>query len=591
MKRLIYFIICMLVATVNANAKKQSDWVTIRNGNLWIDNNGKSVQAHSSSFVKKGDTWYLIGEDRSNPWNPDVNLYKSTDLQHWTFVSKIIENGVTDARLGKSRMIERAKLFYNAKTKKWVVWCHWESKNYGASEAACFVSDKVEGQYKLVWAGRPLGIKSRDCNIFTDNDGKAYFISTTTENTNLGLFELSNDYLSPVTHTLLFEGDRREAPVIVRLKDTYYMLSSACTGWSPNQCMYSYSKNLKSGWAPLTKVGNNTAYRTQATAVLEIKGTKQTTYLYVGDRWMDPDLPNSKTIIFPLKFEDNKVDMQYRDSFEINLKTGEWREIKPQKPNYTLIWHQEFDTDGRLNDSIWNYEHGFVRNHEDQWYQSNNAFCHDGKLVIMARKVSRPNPNFHLNSNHWATARDSIRYTSASVTTARKFSFLYGSVEVRAKIPTAGGAWPAIWLLGSGIEWPSCGEIDMMEYYRVNGIPHILANACWGNDKHYDAIWNSKRIPFTYFTDKDTHWADKYHIWRMDWDKESIKLYLDDELLNDIPLSTTINGSIGNYKSPFNKPMYLLLNLAIGGDNGGTIDDNALPMSYLIDYVRVYQKK
>lgn len=258
-----------------------------------------------------------------------------------------------------------------------------------------------------------------------------------------------------------------------------------------------------------------------------------------------------------------------------------------------LVWSDEFNTDGLLDSKVWNYEEGFKRNHEAQWYQKANAYCKDGNLVIEARKEkkSRRNPGFRKNSSRWPENIEKIHYTSASVNTAEKKEFLYGRVEVRAKIPTAGGAWPAIWLLGRGMDWPSNGEIDMMEYYRRQGVPHILANACWGTDKPWTAKWNSKAIPFTHFTDRDAQWADKFHVWRMDWDEQSIRLYLDDELLNEISQAEAVNGKLGNGEQPFKKPQYLLLNLALGGDNGGEIVDSALPMKYLIDYVRVYQKK
>ena len=129
-----------------------------------------------------------------------------------------------------------------------------------------------------------------------------------------------------------------------------------------------------------------------------------------------------------------------------------------------------------------------------------------------------------------------------------------------------------------------------MEYYRIKGEPHILANAAWGTDWQWNARWNSKAIPFTHFTDKKPAWADKFHIWRMDWDETAIKIYLDDELLNEILLSETVNGTIGKGTNPFRMPQYLLLNLALGGINGGEIDDKGIPMRYEIDYVRVYQK-
>ena len=260
--------------------------------------------------------------------------------------------------------------------------------------------------------------------------------------------------------------------------------------------------------------------------------------------------------------------------------------------DWQLVWSDEFDTDGPLNSSVWNFEQGYARNEEAQWYQSDNAVCKNGLLIIEARKEqNRKNPLYISGSNDWRKKREFIDYTSSSVTTAGKKEFLYGRFEIKARIPVAKGAWPAIWTLGSNMEWPSCGEIDIMEYYQIKGTPHILANAAWGTDKPWQAKWDSQATPYSHFTDKDPDWASKFHIWRMDWDEEAIKLYLDDELLNEIPLSSTRNGSIGKGTNPFTKPQYLLLNLAIGGINGGPIDEAALPMKYEIDYVRVYQKE
>lgn len=258
---------------------------------------------------------------------------------------------------------------------------------------------------------------------------------------------------------------------------------------------------------------------------------------------------------------------------------------------YQLVWSDDFDDTGKPNEAFWSFEKGFVRNRELQWYQEENARCKNGLLVIEAKKERKSNPAYEAGSNQWGRSREYIEYTSSSIKTVGKKEFLYGRFEIRAKIPVAGGSWPAIWTLGRDMEWPSNGEIDIMEYYRINGIPHILANAAWGTDQRYHAQWASKAIPFTRFIAKDADWASKFHIWRMDWDETAIKLYLDDELLNEIPLSQTINGSLGNHKNPFIQPHYLLLNLAIGGQNGGDPDVSAFPLRYEIDYVRVYQKK
>ena len=264
--------------------------------------------------------------------------------------------------------------------------------------------------------------------------------------------------------------------------------------------------------------------------------------------------------------------------------------VAAQEKEWQLVWSDEFNRDGRPDTAVWNYEHGFVRNQEAQWYQTENAWQQDGLLIIEARKEHRENPTYRPHGRYWGQRRKTIDYTSACLTTAGKKTFLYGRLEVCARIPTAPGAWPAIWTLGNGVEWPSCGEIDIMEYYPIKGVPHILANAAWGNDQRYQAVWNSKKTPFAHFIEKDKNWAQQFHVWRMDWDEAYIRIYLDDELLNDIPLSTTINGSIGHHENPFTKPQYILLNLALGGQNGGPIDDTALPMRYEIDYVRIYQK-
>ena len=260
---------------------------------------------------------------------------------------------------------------------------------------------------------------------------------------------------------------------------------------------------------------------------------------------------------------------------------------------YQLVWSDEFDVDGEPS-TEWSYEYGFQRNEELQWYQSQNAKVKDGCLVIEAKKDFLINPHYEAGSSDWRKNREFIRYTSSCLTTRFSQQFLYGRFEIRAKIPVASGAWPAIWLLGNKWEWPNNGEIDVMEYYIKDGQPSILANACWGSTKKWKAIWDSAVIPFTHFTEKDPYWADKFHIWRMDWDKEFIRIYLDDELLNEIDLSKTFNeGYDGNHENPFANDVvgfkhYLLLNLAIGS-NGGDPDDSQFPLRYYIDYVRVYQ--
>ena len=256
---------------------------------------------------------------------------------------------------------------------------------------------------------------------------------------------------------------------------------------------------------------------------------------------------------------------------------------------YRLVWSDEFNVNGPPDTASWRHETGFSRNEELQWYQPDNATCRDGLLVITAKAESVPNPQFAAESRDWRRNRQQADFTSSCIKTVGKREFLYGRFEIRARIPTASGSWPAIWTLGRSMPWPANGEIDIMEYYRIKDVPHILANTAWAGDNTRIALWDSATIPFARFTERDPAWADKFHVWRMDWDEEAIRLNLDDELLNETLLSGNFDGS-GARVHPFRQPHYILLNLAIGR-NGGVPDLSAFPLVYEVDYVRVFQRK
>lgn len=254
---------------------------------------------------------------------------------------------------------------------------------------------------------------------------------------------------------------------------------------------------------------------------------------------------------------------------------------------YELVWHEEFNEGEKPDSSHWSYEHGFVRNRELQWYQPDNARIEGGRLVIEGRRERVENEFYDSTSTDWRRNRRYAEYTSSSINTRGKKTFQYGIFEVRARIDTAKGMWPAIWALGTHPDrgWPDNGEIDIMEFYRIEGEPTILANAAWADENH-DSVWDDEKVPFTHFLEKDPDWPEKYHIWKMDWTGEYIRLYLDGELLNEIDLNKTLNADGFN---PFHQPHYLLLNLALGS-NGDDPSDTQFPRQYEVDYVRVYQK-
>jgi beta-glucanase (GH16 family) len=252
--------------------------------------------------------------------------------------------------------------------------------------------------------------------------------------------------------------------------------------------------------------------------------------------------------------------------------------------DWKLVWADEFDDEGGFNDKNWTAEKGFVRNHEAQWYQAQNAYCKGGYLIIEAKKEKVKNPQYVAGSSNWKENREFAEYTSASIITKGKQSWQYGRFEMKARIDTRLGIWPAFWTLGVQGAWPDNGEIDIMEFYRGT----LLANMAWGSREAYKPVWNSVKKPIAEFN--DPQWSVKEHIWRMDWDEKSVKLYVDDMLLASQDTDPKMNLKNKDI-APFNQPHYILLGMAIAGDNGGDPTKTDFPAKFEIDYVRVYQKK
>lgn len=270
-------------------------------------------------------------------------------------------------------------------------------------------------------------------------------------------------------------------------------------------------------------------------------------------------------------------------AFIMQLGCSAAKKIKdsiPSYPGYTLAWSDEFNKAGVPDSTNWSYERGFVRNHELQWYQSENAFCKNGLLIIEASKEQKPNPNYTEGSNDWRKNHKNIDYTSACIITRNKRQWQYGRFEMRARIDVSNGMWPAWWTLGVSNPWPSNGEIDIMEFYRGK----LLANIACGTATPNKAKWFSNTTPV------DTAWASAFHTWRMDWNENEIALFVDDSLMNRTPLDSLVNSD-GSGFNPFKQPHYMLLDFAIGGDNGGDPSQTTFPKKFEVDYIRVYQKQ
>lgn len=257
--------------------------------------------------------------------------------------------------------------------------------------------------------------------------------------------------------------------------------------------------------------------------------------------------------------------------------------ISQTQDNYKLVWSDEFNIDGAPDSIKWNYEKGFVRNEELQWYQPRNAHCEKGMLIIEARREQKPNPLYEPGSDDWRKKRPTIQYTSSCLITKGKQHWRYGRFEMRARIDVNPGMWPAWWTLGIEKHWPENGEIDIMEYYRGTLLANVL---CRG--KNHSNEWHTTKTRIQKLG--GAGWATQFHTWRMDWDEHYIALYVDDSLLNKVALKNLVNKD-GSGFNPFKQPHYMLLNLAVGGQNGGDPAHTAFPKRMEVDYVRVSEKK
>lgn len=275
--------------------------------------------------------------------------------------------------------------------------------------------------------------------------------------------------------------------------------------------------------------------------------------------------------------------------------SGKTETLNPFKPDktgrvtppegYRLVWHDEFNGKGKPNPKKWRPETGFTRNQEMQWYQLKNARQSGGRLIITGKKESFPNPNYEEGSKDWRKNRKTIEYTSASLTTKGKFSVTYGILEARVRFKPVEGMWPAFWTTGVTENWPSCGEIDILEYYRGK----YLANFVWGAKKPWTGVWRSKTVSVDDYRAKDPRWDDKFHVFKLDWDEERLRIFIDDELVNEISTAEAVNQRFNKVENPFRQPHFIIINLALGA-NGGSLDKLDFPARYEVDYVRVYQR-
>jgi hypothetical protein len=299
--------------------------ITIQNGVFWNDTSGKRIESHGGGFLKVASTWYWVGEDMSQNSSQfrAINVYASTDLSHWEFRHPIITRATAPGLNTTGRVIERPHIIYNDATKKYVMWVHWEGPNYADAEAGVFQCDTIDGDYAYVKDFRPNNNMSRDDTLFKDDDGTAYFMSAGNNNADAIIYQLTSDYLDVAKQVANpWPGAYREGLALFKVNGRYFLVSSTTTGWDPNQAKYATATSMAGPWSALQIVGDSITYDTQPTDVMPLQGSQATTYVYVGDRWQDPDLVSSKYIWLPLTVNGTTLRLDNFTSWKLNLTTG-----------------------------------------------------------------------------------------------------------------------------------------------------------------------------------------------------------------------------------------------------------------------------
>ncbi|WP_231952892.1 AbfB domain-containing protein [Paenibacillus sp. AD87] len=302
--------------------------VTITNGSDWLDTAGNPIQANSGNILKVGSTYYWYGEHAVSGKFDSVNVYTSTDLKNWTFSNAILtKDSATELASSK---IERPKVIYNASTKQYVLWAHYENgTDYNLGRVAVATTSTPNGKFTYEGSFRPLDYESRDMTVFVDTDGTGYLITASRKNgganDTMAIFKMNASYTGVDSFVgWQFENAYREAPAVVKKGTRYYLFTSQAAGWYPNQGAYATASSMTGTWSALTPYGNPSAFGSQIHDIATITGSNTTSYIYMGDRWNPLNLGEHKHIWLPLTLNDSNgtASLEWYKEWNIDAVTG-----------------------------------------------------------------------------------------------------------------------------------------------------------------------------------------------------------------------------------------------------------------------------
>jgi beta-galactosidase len=307
-------------------------------GTIWYDDQGKMINAHGGGILYHNGIYYWYGEYKGDStyrlnrvktwecWRADaggISCYSSKNLVDWKFegiVLPTVQDSLSD--LHPSQVIERPKVIYNERTGKFVMWMHIESPDYEKAHAGVAVSDHPNTRFTYLGSFKPNGADSRDQTIYKDDDGRAYQIAASEWNKTLYISLLNDSFTRPTgVYTRAFVNQSREAPVIFKYHNKYYMITSGCTGWDPNMAQYAIADSILGKWS---MIGNSCrgkdseiTFKAQGTFVLQVDGRKDL-YIVMFDRWNKIDLDDSRYIWLPVLFHGDKIEIPWKKKWNPN---------------------------------------------------------------------------------------------------------------------------------------------------------------------------------------------------------------------------------------------------------------------------------
>ncbi|MGO4770558.1 family 43 glycosylhydrolase [Flavobacterium sp. W22_SRS_FK3] len=316
--------VIFLINASYAFAQIHGKYDAIYSGTPWFDQNGNVVSAHGANIVKEKDTFYLFGEAHTDTSNAFVgfNCYSSKDLYSWKFESMALPVQKS-GKLGPNRVGERPKVMKCPKTGEFIMYMHADSLTYKDQFVGYAVSKKIKGPYQfkgpLLFNGKP--IKKWDMGTFQDTDGSGYVLVHGGE-----IYKLNDDYKSVAEKVNENITSGFESPAMLKKDGLYYFIGSHLTSWEKNDNYYYTSISLRGPWISqgLIAPEGTLTWNSQCTFVLPIQGTKETTYMFMGDRWSFPKQASSATYVWqPLVFSGKSLSIpNYQDAWQIDLAKG-----------------------------------------------------------------------------------------------------------------------------------------------------------------------------------------------------------------------------------------------------------------------------